>query len=116
PGTAAGRSPPCRRRGGRRAKPAARADGTPRRSSVLLGRAGPGTTTAPHPEEGAAPSGGPDQRPATCLASFDLRWAAWLAWMTPLLTALSSLRPAACSAVVAASLSPAAIASRTRRT
>src|SRR5699024_2897813 len=53
---------------------------------------------------------------ATCLASVDFRFAAWLLWMTPLLAALSNLREAVLSASLAASLSPATIASRTRRT
>ena len=45
----------------------------------------------------------------------DFLLAAWLAWITPLLTALSSLRDASCSAVRAASRLPASAASRKRR-
>src|SRR5690606_40221991 len=60
--------------------------------------------------------GGAAQRAATCLASADLRFAAWLRWMTPLLAALSSCLDATTRAAAAASLSPAAIASRTCRT
>src|SRR5690606_7338139 len=66
---------------------------------------------------GAGDAGEPcAQRALTAFAMADLRFAAWFAWMTPFETALSSLREAAWSAVVAASLSPAATASRTRRT
>jgi hypothetical protein len=56
------------------------------------------------------------QRAATCFAIDDLRFAAWFSWMTPLLTALSSFLDAFASAFSAAALSPAAIASRVRRT
>jgi len=56
------------------------------------------------------------QREATRLASLDLRLAAWFLWMTPLETALSSLREAALRCSSAASLSPASTVSRTRRT
>src|ERR1700754_1823882 len=41
----------------------------------------------------------------------DLRLAAWFLWMTPLLTALSSLRDASRISTVAFSVSPAAVAS-----
>src|SRR5690606_2747133 len=41
----------------------------------------------------------------------DLRFAAWLRWMTPLLTALSSLREASRRSTVAVSVSPACAAS-----
>src|SRR5690606_38028708 len=56
------------------------------------------------------------QRAATRLAIDDLRFAAWFLWMTPLEAALSSLRIATRAALVAASLSPAAAASRNLRT
>src|SRR6188508_3813546 len=46
----------------------------------------------------------------------DLRFAAWFSWMTPLLTALSSFLVAFASDFSAAALSPAAMASRVRRT
>src|ERR1044071_5252560 len=46
----------------------------------------------------------------------DFLLAAWLAWVTPLETALSSLVDAARSASEAASLSPAAAAARNLRT
>ena len=55
------------------------------------------------------------QSVATFLASADLRFAAWFLWMTPLLTALSSLREATCSAAAAASASPDSVAARTAR-
>ena len=42
----------------------------------------------------------------------DLRFAAWLLWMTPLLAALSSCRHAARSATPVSSMSPASAASR----
>src|SRR5262245_60403139 len=45
-----------------------------------------------------------------------LRFAAWFLWMTPLLTALSSLRDASCSSTVAASVSPVAAVSLNLRT
>src|ERR1700677_707579 len=50
------------------------------------------------------------------LAIADLRFAAWFLWMTPLETALSSLREATCSALVAASTLPDSTASRNLRT
>ena len=50
------------------------------------------------------------------MASADLRFAAWLAWMTPLETALSRLRDAATSSTWAVALSPDSAAVRTRRT
>src|SRR5688500_10245405 len=62
------------------------------------------------------PSGVPRQSEAAFLAMADFLLAAWLAWMTPLLTALSSLVEAACRAACAASLSPASAASRNLRT
>src|SRR6266545_90280 len=46
----------------------------------------------------------------------DLRLAAWLAWMTPLLTALSRCRPAARASSCAFAESPDSAASRKRRT
>jgi hypothetical protein len=46
----------------------------------------------------------------TRLAIADLRLAAWLRWMTPLLTALSSLRDASRRRLLASSVSPAAVA------
>src|SRR5580692_1586300 len=46
----------------------------------------------------------------------DLRLAAWFLWMTPLLTALSSLIDASCIAVSAASALPVSAASRNLRT
>src|SRR5215469_13504749 len=46
----------------------------------------------------------------------DLRLAAWFLWMTPLLTALSSLTLAARIAATAASALPASAASRNLRT
>lgn len=50
---------------------------------------------ADHRVGSVAPAGAPGtQRPAACLAIADLRLAAWFLWITPLLTALSSLRPA----------------------
>ena len=49
---------------------------------------------------------------ATRRASFDLRFAAWFLWMTPLETATSSLREAIRRAARALSLSPASTASR----
>src|SRR5689334_14765039 len=52
---------------------------------------------------------------ATFTASADFLLAAWFLWMTPLLTALSSLREAARAASVAFSTSPASTASRARR-
>ena len=58
---------------------------------------------------------GPAQRPLTAFASADFLLAAWLAWMTPLETALSSFLEATTRAVPAASLSPPESASRTRR-
>ena len=56
------------------------------------------------------------QSAATRLASLDLRLAAWFLWMMPLEAALSSLRQAFFSPSSAAALSPASMASRTRRT
>src|SRR3954470_17405415 len=56
------------------------------------------------------------QSSAAAFANADLRLAAWFLWMTPLLTALSSFRPATRSASFAASLSPEAAASRKERT
>src|SRR5690625_1085757 len=61
-------------------------------------------------------SGEGGQSAATSFARRDLRLAAWLAWITPLLTALSSLRLAERSASVAASALPSATARRTLRT
>src|SRR3954451_6852225 len=55
------------------------------------------------------------QTEATFLARADLRFAAWFLWITPLLTALSSLRDADRSAAVAFSASPASTAVRTER-
>src|SRR5919202_788347 len=55
------------------------------------------------------------QTEATFLASADLRFAAWFLWMTPLLTALSSLRDADRSAEAAFSASPDSTAARTER-
>src|SRR6185369_1921304 len=46
----------------------------------------------------------------------DFLFAAWFAWMTPLLTALSSFFEAACNDAVAVSTSPASAASRKRPT
>src|SRR6476469_7434757 len=46
----------------------------------------------------------------------DFLLAAWFLWMTTLLTALSSLREADCSAAVALAASPASAASRKERT
>src|ERR1700760_3698033 len=46
----------------------------------------------------------------------DLRFAAWFLWMTPLLTALSRARDAACSSATAPALSPVSAASRNLRT
>src|SRR5690606_3972648 len=56
------------------------------------------------------------QRLAAALLMDDLRFAAWFLWMTPLEAALSSLRLASRARVLAASLSPAATASRNLRT
>src|SRR5918994_6875783 len=56
-----------------------------------------------------------DQSAPTDFASADFLLAAWFSWMTPFETALSSLRDASTRAVDAASLSPPATASRTRR-
>ena len=53
---------------------------------------------------------------ATRFAIADLRFAAWLVWMTPLLTALSSLREASSISAVAFSTSPASAASWNFRT
>src|SRR5699024_7276420 len=53
---------------------------------------------------------------ATSLARPDLRFAAWFWWMTPLETALSSLRDAVFSASSAAAASPVETAARTLRT
>ena len=57
----------------------------------------------------AAPS------PATALAIADLRLAALLAWMTPLLVALSSFLVATARAACALAVSPEATASRVVR-
>ena len=51
----------------------------------------------------------------TALASADFLLAAWLAWMTPFETALSSLRDAYAAASCAFATSPVATASRVRR-
>ena len=56
------------------------------------------------------------QSEAACFAKADLRLAAWFLWMTPLLTALSSLRLAARSALWVVAASPEAAASRKERT
>src|SRR5512139_326780 len=53
--------------------------------------------------------------PAACLAIADLRLAAWFLWMTPLLTALSSLRQALRISALAFSTSPVSEASRNLR-
>src|SRR3954452_20899101 len=50
------------------------------------------------------------------LAMADLRLAAWFLWMTPLLTALSSLRDASRISTAACSASPAVVASLNLRT
>ena len=55
------------------------------------------------------------RRAAAFLASADLRLAAWFLWMTPLLTALSSLREAALSGRGRPAASPASMASRAAR-
>src|SRR3954447_16952433 len=55
------------------------------------------------------------QTEAAFLARADLRFAAWFLWMTPLLTALSSLRDAERRAAAAFSASPASTAVRTER-
>src|SRR5699024_2856465 len=81
-------------------------------------------TTAPLPGRGerrrherwACDQAGAPRSAATCLASADLRFAAWFLWITPLLTALSSFLLASRSAVSAASLSPEEMAVRTCRT
>src|SRR5690242_2342338 len=52
-----------------------------------------------------------EERSARRLAIADLRFAAWFLWMTPLLTALSSLRDASRSSTAAASVLPASVAS-----
>src|SRR5215212_6691266 len=57
-----------------------------------------------------------DQREATFLKMDDFRLAAWLAWMTPLVAALSSSRPATRAYSCAFAVSPASVASRKRRT
>src|SRR5919107_44640 len=87
---------------------AARARSTPPAMAGILpcacgGRAGP---TA---------GGSEDQTALTRLAIADLRLAAWLRWMTPLLAALSSALLAARCSSVAFSVSPASTASRKRR-
>ncbi len=56
------------------------------------------------------------QREAAFLKMDDFRLAAWLAWMTPLLAALSSRRPATRACSCAFAVSPASAASRKRRT
>ena len=66
--------------------------------------------------EGAAPISEGPQREAAFLEIADLRLAAWFLWMTPLETALSSLRAASRPAASATSLSPASAASRNLRT
>src|SRR5690349_19820879 len=53
---------------------------------------------------------------AAWAAIADLRFAAWFLWMTPAEAALSSCREATCAYSVALSASPAAAASRNRRT
>ena len=55
------------------------------------------------------------QREAAFFAMADFLFAAWLAWMTPLLTALSSLAEAVWSASFAAAASPESAASRNLR-
>src|SRR3712207_6805479 len=75
------------------------------------GRTPKGANRRPHTE-------GLTRRPQTEAAFFasdDLRFAAWFLWMTPLLTALSSLRDAARSAEAAFSASPDSTAVRTVR-
>ncbi len=87
---------PSRRRGARRARPG---EGRPggRGRPALSDRGG--THGGPAPERGPALRGGSeDQALAADLAMADLRFAAWFLWMTPLLTALSSLRLATFSA------------------
>src|SRR6185369_17990797 len=51
-----------------------------------------------------------EERAARRLAIADLRFAAWFLWMTPLLTAWSSLREASRSSATVASLSSPAVA------
>src|ERR1044072_2695509 len=65
--------------------------------------------------EGAAGTGKSGQSWFARLAMADFLFAAWLAWMTPLLAALSSLRLASCSSSMALSFSPASAASRNLR-
>src|SRR5690606_6638739 len=59
---------------------------------------------------------GQDAMEASRLAIADLRLAAWFLWMTPLLTAWSSLREASRSRAAAASVSPVAAVSLNLRT
>ena len=58
---------------------------------------------------------GEPQREAVFFAIADLRLAAWFLWMTPLLTAMSSLRAAVRWAAIASSTLPAPAASRNLR-
>jgi hypothetical protein len=62
------------------------------------------------PERVFVVEAGERQSDAARFAMADLRLAAWFLWMTPLETALSSLRAASRLAVTAASLSPASAA------
>ena len=81
--------------------------------SALRPRTEPGHAEGADPRGGGAFSNSRSQRggreahhrPLTAFASADLRFAAWLAWMTPFDTALSSFLDATRSAAVAASLS-----------
>ena len=75
-----------------------------------------GTQNAPHESCRAFESVRRVEAPAACFAIADLRFAAWFLWMTPLEAALSSLRVASRSAVVALSVSPVSAASRNLRT
>ena len=81
----------------------------------LIGAAQGGNDESP-PHKGRAFVKIGAQSAATCLAIADLRLAAWFAWMTPLLAALSSFLVARASDFSAEALSPAATASRVRRT
>src|SRR5690349_15504175 len=63
-----------------------------------------------------APASALGQSDAAFLPMADLRLAAWFLWMTPLEAALSSRLLASRAAASAASLSPAAAASRNLRT
>src|SRR5690606_17060745 len=112
--------------GHRHARPVRRVIRTrpwPHRRAQAAPRHAAATADLPHPPPQARPQrdgpsieSGVDQSAATCFAMADLRFAAWFSWMTPLLTALSSFLVAFCSAFSAAALSPAATASRVRRT